>query len=206
MSAGSLAPSVMSRLTFVPPLRSSVPAIEVEHSDGEERVEVESTDSEFEDEAERLAWEQIPKISPKGALLQAREELAAQQQQQAQLRSYWNPQSYSVPLPGDIDSSLDLEEFGVKERNNGPLQLQELSAITEETEDEASLRRGNSLSKRLSLTSSKSRQSSLKRPGTAMSLAKLDELHMEERGEEEGGGGGGGEGEAKAGIERKTEV
>lgn len=106
---------------------------------------------EHDEELERLQWESHPPLSPRGRMMQARQELAAQQEEQ----SYWNARPSTSALE-EIREEKDLE------------------AIVEESEEVASLRRNNSHSNRQTIAS---RQSSLRRPNTALGI--LDETGSE---------------------------
>jgi hypothetical protein len=125
-------------------------------------------DVEDDEEQERLEWERHPPVTPRGSLIQAREELAQQRKE----LSYWDSFGYTnsaLDSPG-VEPTVGMLEQG---RN--------LHAIFEESDEEASLRRTNSLNNRKSVSS---RQSSLRRPHTPMS--KLDDaaIHcIEERSE-----------------------
>ena len=95
-----------------------------------------------EEELERLEWERHPPLSPKGRMIQARQEFAVQQEE----RSYWHSRPAAPSPEGQEDD-------------------RELAVIEEESEEEAPLRRSNS--NRQTITS---RQSSLRRPNTALGI------------------------------------
>lgn len=115
-----------------------------------------------EEELERLEWEKHPPLTPRGSLVQAREELALQHKE----RSYWNSNSPASPtglyLEEEEEPAFISPEVGGIERD--------LHAIVEESDEEASLRRANSLSNRQTVSS---RQSSLRRAPTP--LNRLDD-------------------------------
>ena len=82
------------------------------------------------EKADRIAWEQTPPLSPRGSLVQAREDLELSRKQ----ISYWNaPLRFEVPRDAE----------GLEGHNANAYTLE---AIREESEDEASLKRANSLS------------------------------------------------------------
>lgn len=118
-----------------------------------------------EEELERLAWEKHPPLTPRGSLVQAREELAQQQKD----RLYWNvgePTSSATYFLGD--EVMEHSSLPGDAGHNSHLIERDLHAIVEESDEEASLRRANSLSNRHTASS---RQSSLRRtptPGTRL--------------------------------------
>lgn len=125
-----------------------------------------------EEELERLEWEKLAPLTPRGSLVQAREELAQQQKE----RSYWNSGS---PTTSAALSFLD--ELPTTPADVGHTVERDLHAIVEESDEEASLRRANSLGNKQSVSS---RQSSLRRAATP--LNRLDDAGIsiiEERSE-----------------------
>jgi len=113
-----------------------------------------------EEELERLEWEKLAPLTPRGSLVQAREELALQQKE----RSYWTTDSRTT------STLCFLEELPTKPADVGHVVERDLHAIVEESDEEASLRRANSLSNRQTMSS---RQSSLRRAPTPSN--RLDE-------------------------------
>lgn len=123
-----------------------------------------------DEERERLEWERHPPLTPRGSLVQAREELAYEQQRE---RSYWN----AFNPTASISAFLDESESTISPASNDVVlpassfkESRALGAIVEESDEEASLRRANSLSNKHTISS---RQSSIRRPGTA--LSRIDE-------------------------------
>lgn len=124
-----------------------------------------------EEELERLEWEKHPPLTPRGSLVQAREELAQQHRE----RTYWNSASPTSPTLACLD------ERSTTPPDIGHMVERDLHAIVEESDEEASLRRANNLSNRQTVSS---RQSSLRRAPTP--LNRLDDAGIsviEERSE-----------------------
>lgn len=109
-----------------------------------------------EEEMERLQWERHPPMSPRGRMMQARQELAQELAAEQEEQSYWN-----------------IRPIVISAAEQG--QENDLDAIAEESEEDASLRRNNSHSNRQTVAS---RQSSPRRPpSTALGI--LDESQGE---------------------------
>lgn len=108
-----------------------------------------------EEERERLDLEKLAPLTPRGSLVQAREELAHQQKQ----RSYW------TSGPSNHMEDAVLGDVPTSPADIGHAVERDLHAIVEESDEEASLRRANSLSNRQTISS---RQSSLRRAPTPL--------------------------------------
>lgn len=130
------------------------PDITAEHLAVDQSSDSESDDADGDEEEERLAWEQSPSLTPRGALTQAREELA-QYVNGGHGHRQISP-STTLCAPTNL-CTIAHSEILILDRD--------LDAIVEESEEEASLRRANSLGNRLSMSS---RQSSLLRSSTGL--------------------------------------
>lgn len=108
-----------------------------------------------EEELERLEWEKLAPLTPRGSLVQAREELAQQQKE----RGYWNAGSPTT------SNHTFLDDMPTTPADIGHTVERDLHAIVEVSDEEASLRRANSLSNRPTISS---RQSSLRRASTPL--------------------------------------